>query len=208
MIEVVEASVVLDGERLLGPVTLSVRPGECVAVVGGNGAGKSTLLRLVAGDLSPTSGSVRVGGVAPDLRSVAHRRRVAVALMPVPLARDLTVAEQIALVAATWGVGVEAARASASQILEDLDAVALARRFPHELSSGQRQLVNLACAFVRPSDVLVLDEPEQRLDEDRCALVAELLRHRRDAGEAIIVATHRREVADVADGRIHVLEAA
>lgn len=208
MIDVDEASVAVGGARLLAPVTLRVEPEECVAIVGGNGAGKSTLLRLVVGELAPTSGSVRIAGAAPDLRSPTHRRRVAAMLAPVPLAHDLTVAEQAALVAATWGIGVAAARTRAASILDELDGGGIATRYAHELSSGQRQLAGLACVLVRPSDVLVLDEPEQRLDDDRCRRLAAILQQRRRAGATILVATHRREISDVAHGRILPLVAA
>lgn len=202
MIEVEGASVVLGGDRLLAPVSLRVAAGQHVAIVGGNGAGKSTLLRLIGGELSPSTGSVRVAGVAPDLRSTTYRRRVSTMLAPVPLARDLSAREQVALVAASWGVGVVAARTAAVDMLEELGGGEVATRFPHELSSGQRQVVGLACALVRPSDVLVLDEPEQRLDDDRCGRLAAVLRRRRRAGAAVVVATHRRELIADAEHRL------
>lgn len=66
----------------------------------------------------------------------------------------------------------------------------LAQRFPHELSSGQGQLFRLALTLFRPSDLLILDEPEQRLDTDKRVLVGDLLAARRDAGTTLVVATH------------------
>ena len=71
------------------------------------------------------------------------------------------------------------------------DVAHLARRFPHELSSGQAQAFALCLTLARPADVLLLDEPEQRLDEERIALLDEQLRQRVDGGTTLVVATHR-----------------
>ena len=73
---------------------------------------------------------------------------------------------------------------------------ALGARFPHELSSGQTQLFGLALVFVRPFDVLLLDEPEQRLDPGRVELLAQAMLERRAAGATIIAATHSSILAD------------
>jgi iron complex transport system ATP-binding protein len=81
MLEASHATYAVDGKRLVHDVDLALRPGRVVAVVGPNGAGKSTLLRLLAGEVAPTSGSVRIDG--RDLKSIAPvelaRRRAVVA---------------------------------------------------------------------------------------------------------------------------------
>ncbi|QIK84561.1 ATP-binding cassette domain-containing protein [Sanguibacter sp. HDW7] len=183
-------SVVLDGTTLLAPTSVAVPAGGTLVVRGPNGSGKSTLLRVVAGVRTPTTGTATVDGRAPDPRRRAFRRLVAGTVeSPVP-ARDLTLAEHVALVATTWGTPVRAARTLAAELLERLGVGALAARFPHELSSGQTQLAALAVVLARPSALLLLDEPEQRLDADRVATVAELLAERRAAGTTLLVATH------------------
>ncbi|QHC56930.1 ATP-binding cassette domain-containing protein [Rathayibacter tanaceti] len=173
---------------LLAPLSLTVAAGERVAVTGRNGTGKTTLLRVLAGLVRPTEGSVQVAGGVPDERSARHRRAVALIGTP-PFERDLTLEEHLAMVAVSWGSTVAAAQRSASAGLDGLGLAPLARRFPHELSSGQTQLFSLALVLARPCSVLLLDEPEQRLDVERVPLVAEVLR--RVAGErALVVATH------------------
>ena len=184
------AGVTLDGTTLLAPTSAAVPAGGTLVVRGPNGSGKSTLLRVVAGVRTPSTGTSTVDGRAPDPRRRAFRRFVAGTVEPPVPARDLTLAEHVALVATTWGTPVREARALAAQLLERLGVDALAARFPHELSSGQTQLAALAVVLARPSALLLLDEPEQRLDADRVATVAELLAERRAAGTTLVVATH------------------
>lgn len=193
----------LDGTDLLAPVTLGVEAGQALAVRGPNGSGKTTLLRTVAGLTAPTVGTVLVGGLPPDDRDVRFRSRLAALVGPPPLAGNLTLLEHLALVGASWGASVPSATGRGRDLLAALGAERLAARFPHELSSGQGQLFALALTLVRPFDVLLLDEPEQRLDPDRLEAVARLVRTRVDAGAALLVASHSPVFVDlVADTTI------
>src|SRR5690606_27230680 len=89
--------------------------------------------------------------------------------------------------------------------LEVFGISSLANRFAHELSSGQRQLVSLAVTFARPANILLLDEPEQRLDPQRRDGVAAAMREARDRGAAIVFATHDPAlVSSVADTKVHI----
>ncbi|OUE18214.1 Nickel import ATP-binding protein NikO [Clavibacter michiganensis] len=207
-VEVERVSVVVDGTPLLRPTDLTAAAGEAVAVTGPNGAGKTTLLRVLAGLTRPSTGSARVGGRPVDERRAEFRRAVSGAVGHPPVARDLTLAEHLAVIAASWGSDADAARARAADHLESWRLAPLARRFPHELSSGQSQLAALAMATVRPYEVLLLDEPEQRLDPDRLQLVIGILRAELEAGRTLVLATHspvlrdavaRRSVALVGD---------
>jgi energy-coupling factor transporter ATP-binding protein EcfA2 len=100
----------------------------------------------------------------------------------------LTLAEHLSLVGYSWGLDGPEARGMG--LLERFGIGHLAGRFPHELSSGQTQLFTLALTLARPAEVLVLDEPEQRLDPDRLGAVAGLLRELAAAGSTLILATH------------------
>ncbi|GGA59709.1 multidrug ABC transporter ATP-binding protein [Pseudoclavibacter endophyticus] len=188
MIEIRGAGVVEGDVTLLAPTSSRVAQGGALVVRGPNGSGKSTLLQLVAGLRVPTTGSLIVAGDAPRPRSPEFRRRVAALVATPPLARDLTLAEHIDLVAATWsGPGRHVA---GGRVLDELDLGRLATRFPHELSSGQQQLFTVALVLARPSEVLVFDEPEHRLDDDRVQSVAAAIAARRAAGATVVVATH------------------
>ncbi|OIQ86601.1 glutamine transport ATP-binding protein GlnQ [mine drainage metagenome] len=194
---------------LLTPVSLAVPRGHALAVVGPNGSGKTTLLRVLAGRTRASSGSVTIDGHAPDDRRPAFRRQVAALLGVPPLARNLTLREHMVLVAASWGVGVDEAGRRSDALLDELELHRLASRFPHELSSGQTQLFTLALTLSRPCEVLLLDEPEQRLDPDRLALVSGVLQRVVAGGTTLVVASHSAPLVDqVADSTLPLTEAA
>ncbi|MCB1302017.1 MAG: ABC transporter ATP-binding protein [Tetrasphaera sp.] len=175
---------------LLAPTSVTAEPGRALVVRGRNGIGKTTLLKIVAGTLAATTGTVTIDGRPSDERDKTIRRRVA-ALLGAPAAyRDLTLRDHLTLIDATWGGDSDTCEERVDDALGQLGIGDLAARFPHELSSGQGQLFRLALTLFRPSDLLILDEPEQRLDTDKRVLVGDLLAARRDAGTTLVVATH------------------
>lgn len=192
----------LDSEVLLPRCDIAVHAGEIVALTGPNGSGKTTLLRVLAGLLPPSSGTALVCGEAPEPRDPRFRGALAALIGTPPLARDLTLSEHLELVSLSWGSVAQDAEVRAAEMLELLRIPELARRFPHELSSGQQQLFALCLTLIRPSEVLLLDEPEQRLDGERRALLAGVLRDRADAGSAVLMATHSAELTQATGSRI------
>lgn len=177
-------------EVLLPPVSFRLETGSALAVVGPNGAGKTTLLRVLAGLVRPTSGMVTVAGASIEERNPVFRRRVAALIGMPPLARDLTVREHLVLVATSWGTPSPHAEEQSDALLESFDLAPLAHRFPHELSSGQVQLFSIALTLARPFNLLVVDEPEQRLDRHRLELVTAALEAHVRAGTTLVFATH------------------
>jgi ABC-type multidrug transport system ATPase subunit len=195
-----DATVVLDGTTLLAPTTFEVMPGEFWCVTGSNGSGKTTLLRAFLGSRKLTGGAVLVQGEAVNLARPRHRRLVAPLVEPVPVARDMTLREQVTLVAASWYGNSTTTAERAEEAIEELDLSALGERFPAQLSAGQLQLFSLALTLVRPADVVLLDEPERHLDTDRVDLLATLLTERAEQGTSFLVATHESAVVDACDG--------
>ncbi|WP_418277581.1 ABC transporter ATP-binding protein [Isoptericola jiangsuensis] len=174
--------------QVLAPVSLTLHPGQACAVVGPNGAGKSTLLRLVAGTDTPTSGEVLVLGTPARGARLAHRESITRLLGPAPTYPDLTVAEHLQLVQVAWagrhpGPDLDAALAAAH--LERVRG-----QFPGELSSGESQMFALALALYRPASLVLLDEPEQRLDAAWRQVAVELVLGALDQGRAVLAATH------------------
>ncbi|HEV7948325.1 MAG TPA: ABC transporter ATP-binding protein [Glaciihabitans sp.] len=207
VVDATDVSVVLDGEVLLPPTSLRVHPGTSLAIRGRNGSGKTTLLRVLAGLMGATSGTALVGGRPVDERTPAFRRTLAALIGPPAFARDLTVREHLRFIGHSWGLSSTQADASADELLERLGLTALAARFAHELSSGQLQLFSLAVTLARPCDVLLLDEPEQRLDADRREMVAAVLRERVTAGCALIFSSHNGAlISALAENTITVAE--
>lgn len=188
-----DVSVTVAGSTLLAPISLRATPGDIIALRGANGSGKTTALRVLAGELPPSTGRVEVLGTTPAERDPAFRAGVAGLVGGnLALAANLTLLEHLELVLISWG----APPAHAAQWLTRMELSALADRFPHELSSGQRQIYALTLALARPSRVLLLDEPEQRLDTDRVALVAARLRAMAETGGCTVMATHSQELVD------------
>lgn len=196
------ATVALGDTTLLAPTTFAVMPGELWCVTGGNGSGKTTLLRAFLGSRSLTAGSCSVVGEPADMAKPAHRRLVASLVEPIPVARDMTLYEQVTLVAASWYGNAPETAERAAEVMERLGLSSLGERFPHQVSSGQSQLFSLALTLVRPAGVVLLDEPERHLDRQRVKLVAALLTERAAAGTAFLVATHEAALTEACDGRV------
>jgi ABC-type multidrug transport system ATPase subunit len=192
------------GARALGPLNLSVQPGELVVLLGHNGAGKSTLLRLAAGLLDRTSGEIAVCGEAPG--SMAARRLVAFVPDTPVLYEDLGVGELVELVARMHDPEGGARRAR--HALERLGLADRADQLPGQLSRGLRQRVALALGLARPSSLLLLDEPFAPLDRPSAEAVAAELTRASAAGTTVVVASHQTELLGSAravtlrDGRL------
>nr|WP_225224591.1 ABC transporter ATP-binding protein [Cellulomonas sp. JH27-2] len=193
------------GAPVCAPVSFTLAPGRAVALVGANGSGKSTVLRAVIGLLEPTSGSLRVLGEPVDEREVAFRAQVASVLDDDAYFPALTVHEHLYLTAR--GHGVLGADALVRELLEEFGLAEHARSLPVALSSGQRRRLLLAAGFVRPRSLLVLDEPEQRLDRAMRDRLAARLVEEKKAGGAVLMATHDPDlVLAVADRAVHVAD--
>lgn len=193
--------------RLVGldKLDLTLGAGECVALIGANGSGKSTAIRTMAGLLEPSGGSVRICGHDPHSEPDAEEARAALALVPdTPLLYDdLTVRQHLGLVALAHGVLDDATPARIDALIDQLGLTERADFLPTELSRGLRQKTGLACALIRPSRVLMLDEPVVGLDPPSQALLRQLLLEAKAEGKAILLTTHQMRFADgIADRAI------
>jgi ABC-2 type transport system ATP-binding protein len=190
--------------RLVGleALDLDLAPGECVALIGANGSGKSTAVRTIAGLLEPSEGTVRIYGHDPHTEPDAEQARAALALVPDSplLYDDLTVRQHLELVALAHDAAADGLAERIEALLARLDLTKRGDFLPRELSRGMRQKTGLACAFIRPARLLVLDEPVVGLDPPSQALLGELLQEAKADGTAILLTTHQMYFADgVAD---------
>ncbi|MFC7405481.1 ABC transporter ATP-binding protein [Georgenia alba] len=186
-------------------VDLSVQPGEVLAVVGANGTGKSTLLRTLLGHLEPVGGAAEVLGAPVDPRAAQMRAAVAQDLGEEAFFPYLTAREHLLLTC--YGHGVPGPGEVVDALLEEFGLHERADASPGALSSGQRRRLLLAAALARPRSLLVLDEPEQRLDVGMRNHLVERLVAERQAGGGILLATHDpRVVAGAATAVLHISE--
>lgn len=186
---------------VLRDVTLSVSPGEVVALIGPNGAGKSTLIRAASGVLAPVRGRVTIDGVElsrlpPDTRA----RRVAVVPQAARLPEAFTAFDTVLMgrTAYLGWLGREsmADRAIAHAALERTCTAALADRRIGELSGGEQQRVLIARALAQAAPVLLLDEPTAHLDLKHQSGILDLVRGlAHDEGRAVLVALHDLNLA-------------
>jgi ABC-2 type transport system ATP-binding protein len=200
MIDVVDLTRTYGRVSALRGVTLRVGPGERVCLLGHNGAGKSTLMKILAGQLLPSGGSVRVGGV--DVAADPEGARRAMGFVPEePALYDyLTAREFLELVVALRGAG------SVEEGLAIADLGADADRLVREYSQGMRRRTALAAALVARPPVLVLDEALNGLDPPSSARVRDILRQRAEEGAAVLLSTHVLEIAQAFATRVVVLE--
>jgi ABC-type multidrug transport system ATPase subunit len=182
-------------------VSFTVEPGRVAVVLGPNGAGKTTLLRCVVGADRADAGEVLLDGRPLRETEPWVRSAVAAALDDIDFFPDLSVAEHLELVAFAHGGAAD----PVDRLLGDLGLDPARDQLPATLSSGQRRRLALASCFVRPRRLLVLDEPEQRLDTRGRAWLTERLRQEKADGTAVLLASHDPELVDaVADERIEI----
>ncbi|MFF2194808.1 ABC transporter ATP-binding protein [Streptomyces sp. NPDC058157] len=189
--------------EVLHDVTLTVAPGETIALMGRNGAGKSTLLAALTGTLAPTTGQVTVGGRTPHRTPPPEMVR-RVGLVPQE-PRDLlyadTVAAECAAADADAGAAPGTCRALVATLLPDVPD----GTHPRDLSEGQRLTLALALVLTARPALLLLDEPTRGLDYAAKARLVETLRALAADGHAIVLATHDVELAAELAHRVVIL---
>nr|WP_202473845.1 ABC transporter ATP-binding protein [Streptomyces sp. SID5466] len=184
-------------------VTLTVAPGETVALMGRNGAGKSTLLGALVGMIEPTAGAVRVGGLAPartDPRAMVRR----VGLVPQE-PRDLLYADTVAAECAAADRDAGAAEGTCRALVSELLPGVGDDTHPRDLSEGQRLALALALVLTGRPPLLLLDEPTRGLDYAAKARLVGVLRGLAAEGHAIVLATHDVELAAELAHRVVIL---
>jgi putative ABC transport system ATP-binding protein len=172
--------------------------------MGPSGSGKSTLLHLLGGVDTPTSGHVLLEGVdlgtlRDDDRSRLRRRRIGFVFQKINLLPTLSALENVALPLLLDGLARREAIRRASAALADVGMTPRLKHVPHEMSGGEQQRVAVARALVIRPAVILADEPTGSLDSANSVRVVELLRELAVRGQAVVTATHNRDVAGLAD---------
>ena len=200
-----------DRRPVVDTVSVTVAPGESVAILGPSGCGKTTLLRLVAGLARPDAGEIALHGRAVSGQGIfvpPHQRELGFVFQDLALWPHLSVRGNLDFVLRARGVPKRDRQARAEETLRLVRIEQFAAARPHQLSGGEQQRVALARALVGRPRLLLLDEPLSSLDTDlRAALRLELRRLQRSLQLTTIYVTHDHEDATALADRIILMRA-
>lgn len=203
-----------NGSVALDNISLKIRKGEFVFVIGSSGSGKSTLIRNLLGELKPTGGSIRVAD--NDLATIKrrklpfYRRKLGVVFQEFKLLEDRNVIENVEIAQRVIGVGREARRKNSMDMIRMVGLEGSARKKTKDLSGGEQQRVAIARAMVNMPPILLADEPTGNLDPENSLEIMRLLEELNSNGTTVLVVTHndtlvnsmRKRVIALHEGKI------
>ncbi|MCM1526771.1 MAG: cell division ATP-binding protein FtsE [Bacteroides sp.] len=198
------------GAPALNNVSLSIRPGEFVFIVGDSGSGKSTLIKLLLRELVPSSGSVYVMG--HDLGRLSHRnipqfrRNLGVVFQDFRLLKDRNIYENVAFAQRIVETPGKEIRRNVPAILATVGLAGKYKSKPRQLSGGEQQRVALARALVNNPSILLADEPTGNLDPNNSWEIMKLLEEINASGTTVLVVTHNSEIVNAMRKRVITLK--
>ncbi|EJV57201.1 hemin ABC transporter ATP-binding protein [Bacillus mycoides] len=189
----------------LHPITLDVKEGEFIGIVGPSGSGKSTLLSIAGALLSPSKGNIYVSG--KDITRLSEKEMTEVRLKRIGfifqfanLVPFLTVKEQLLYIAKLKGENKTEANEYATELLKTFGLTHRINHYPRQLSGGEKQRVAIARAFMNNPDLILADEPTASLDSKRAREVVEMMKNEvKKNKKAAIMITHDEKMLDVCD---------
>jgi cell division transport system ATP-binding protein len=195
-----------DGTVALEGVTLSIKQGEFVSIVGHSGAGKTTLVKLLLGEARATSGTVSFDSV--DIQRVKPknmpklRRRMGVIFQDFRLIPNKTAYENVAFAMEVAGKTDEEIASDVPHVLELVDLSKKMWNFPRQLSGGELQRVAIARAIVNHPDLIIADEPTGNLDPINTYEIVQIFKKIHDMGTTVILTTHNKGVVEALGKRV------
>lgn len=190
--------------RAVDGLDLSIRKGELFALLGVNGAGKTTTIKMLCGLLRPTSGEAELLGDSILTAPQRVKRKINLSPQETAVAPNLTVRENLEMIAGIYRCDREAARAKAAEMIERFSLTAEAKRKAKVLSGGLGRRLSIAMALISDPEILFLDEPTLGLDVIARRELWESIRKLK-GGTTIILTTHYMEEAEALSDRIGVM---
>jgi simple sugar transport system ATP-binding protein len=198
----------------LTDVSLAIRSGQVVGLMGDNGAGKSTLVKMVAGNFPPSAGEIRIDGTAMHFHNPidARSKGIEVVYQDLALCDNLTAAANVFLgreIKKRFGVTTvldhRAMNERAATLFAELKSETRPRDVVRSMSGGQRQAVAIARTRLSEPKIVLMDEPTAAISVRQVAEVLNLIRHLRDEGIAVVLISHRMPDVFAVCDRIAVL---
>ena len=194
------------GVEALKDVSLNIRKGEFVFIVGSSGSGKSSLIKLLMKEIEPSSGHIMMNGKDLGRLRGRHiskfRRNLGVVFQDFRLLKDRNVYENVAFAQRVIEVPTRVIRRRVPSVLSLVGLTDKYKSYPKELSGGEQQRVALARALVNNPFVLLADEPTGNLDPKNSWEIMNLLNEINKRGTTVIVVTHNRDIVDMMQKRV------
>ena len=192
-------------------ISLKIRNGEFVFIVGQSGAGKSTLTKLMIAEQKPTSGEVLINGYkVHELKRKEipyFRRGIGMVFQDFRLLENKTVYENVAFAMQIVGATSRQVRRKVPEVLSSVGLAAKAKSYPGQLSGGEQQRVAVARALVNNPSVIIADEPTGNLDPTISKEILQMLAEINKNGTTVIVVTHDKELVNTLQKRVVALDA-
>lgn len=199
-----------NGVGAINGISMNIKRGEFVFIVGDSGSGKSTLIKLLLKELEPTEGRIRVNGVnLARMRKRAiprYRRKIGCVFQDFRLLKDRNVYENVAFAQRVIGMPVKAMRRKVPAVLSVVGLAAKYKSYPKEISGGEQQRVAIARALVNEPKILLADEPTGNLDAHNAWEIMKLLDEINQRGTTVLVVTHNQEIVRAMNKRVITME--
>ena len=199
-----------NGSQALKGVSIHIKKGEFVFIIGSSGSGKSTLIKLLLKELDPTEGKITINGI--DTTNLARneipylRRNLGVVFQDFRLLPNKTVYENVAFAMRVIEAPSRIIRRNVPTVLSLVGLQKKLRAYPNQLSGGEQQRTALARAIVNNPPILIADEPTGNLDPDTAWGIMNLLEDINSRGTTVVVATHAKDIVDVMQKRFITLK--
>ncbi|MNW39299.1 putative hemin import ATP-binding protein HrtA [compost metagenome] len=195
--------------KVLKDISLEVKAGEFVAIVGPSGSGKSTFLSIAGALLSPTNGTVAIGGqeisrLSSQQLTDIRLQKIGFIFQSANLIPYLTVRDQLILIGELAGMKKSHSKKKATELLSRLGLGHRLHHYPESLSGGERQRVAIARAWMNDPEIILADEPTASLDSERGRDVVHMLADEvKSRGKAAVMVTHDHRMLDLCDRVVH-----
>ena len=199
-----------NGSQALKGVSIHIKKGEFVFIIGSSGSGKSTLIKLLLKELDPTEGKITINGI--DTTNLARneipylRRNLGVVFQDFRLLPNKTVYENVAFAMRVIEAPSRIIRRNVPTVLSLVGLQKKLRAYPNQLSGGEQQRTALARAIVNNPPILIADEPTGNLDPDTAWGIMNLLEDINSRGTTVVVATHAKDIVDAMQKRVITLK--